>query len=71
MKSRRSKRISSGTAYITEGESISTVGIDEDFLSGFNIAGADEYLLALKMLIVLFVILIAVWKMQLLSTARY
>ncbi|MDD2836222.1 MAG: hypothetical protein PHY05_08745 [Methanothrix sp.] len=63
--------ISSRTAYITKGESISTVGIEGDFLSGFNIAGANEYLLALKMLIVLFVILIAVWKMQLLSTARY
>ena len=53
------------------GETISTVGIDGDFLSGFNIAGADEYLLALKILIVLFVILIVVWKQQLLSTLRY
>jgi hypothetical protein len=53
------------------GESISTVGIEGDFLSGFNIAGADDYLLALKMLVVLLVILIMVWKMQLLSTPRY
>jgi len=59
-----SKMISSCTALIPKGETISTVGIDGDFLSGFNIAGANEYLLALKILIVLFFILIVVWKLH-------
>ncbi|MCX6681258.1 MAG: hypothetical protein NTX42_12975 [Methanothrix sp.] len=54
-----------------KGDTISTVGIDGDFLSGFNIAGANEYLLALKILIALFVILIVVWKLHLLSISRY
>ena len=66
-----SKMISSCTALIPKGETISTVGIDGDFLSGFNIAGANEYLLALKILIALFVILIVVWKLHLLSISRY
>jgi len=38
------------------------VGIDGDFLSGFNIAGANEYFLALKILIALFIILFVAWK---------
>jgi hypothetical protein len=54
-----------------KGDTISTVGIDGDFLSGFNIPGANEYLLALKILIALFVILIVVWKLHLLSISRY
>jgi hypothetical protein len=41
--------------------SISTVGIDGDFLYGINIAGANEYLLAIQAIIVLSVIFIAVW----------
>jgi len=63
--------ISLCTAHTSTGEIISTVGIDGDFLSGFNIAGANEYLLALKILIFLFVILFAVWKLQLPSISRY
>jgi hypothetical protein len=63
--------ISLWTSYMYEGESISTVGIDGDFLSGFNIAGANEYFLALKILIVLFVVLIVVWKLRPLSLPRY
>jgi len=59
------------TAYILYGETISTVGIDGDFLSGFNITGANEYLLALKILIVLFVTMIVVWKLHILSISRY
>jgi hypothetical protein len=46
------------------------VGIDGDFLSGFNIAWANEFLLALKILIALFVILIMVWKLHLLGISR-
>jgi len=63
--------ISLCNAYLLKGDTISTVGIDGDFLTGFNIAGADEYLLALKILIVLFVILFVVWKLQLPSISRY
>lgn len=68
---RRSKMISLCTAHIFKGDAISTVGVDSDFLSGFNIAGANEYLLALKILIALFVILFVVWKLHLLSISRY
>jgi hypothetical protein len=59
------------TAHAFNGETISTVGIEGDFLSGFNIAGANEYLLALKILIILFVTLIVVWKLHILSISRY
>jgi hypothetical protein len=40
---------------------ISTVGIDGDFLYGINMAGANEYLLAIQAIIVLFMVIIAVW----------
>ena len=40
---------------------MSTVGIDGDFLYGINIAGANEYLLAIQAIVVLSVIFIAVW----------
>jgi len=63
--------ISLCTAYISRGEIISTVGIDGDFLSGFNIPWANEYLLALKILLALFVILFVVWRLHLISISRY
>jgi hypothetical protein len=47
---RGAKMISLCTAHIFVGDTISTVGIDGDFLSGFNIPWANEYLLALKIL---------------------
>ncbi len=53
------------------GETISTVGLDGDFLSGFNIAWANEYLLALKILIALIVIFFVVWKQHPLRISRY
>jgi len=68
---RGSKVISSCTAHIFKGDTISTVGIDGDFLSGFNIPWANEYLLALKILIALFVILFVVWWLHPLSISRY
>ena len=46
-----SKMIYLCTAHIFKGDTISTVGIDGDFLSGFNIPWANEYLLALMILI--------------------
>jgi len=52
------------TYYIFKGDTISTVGIDGDFLSGFNILWANEYLLAIKILIALCLILFVVWKWQ-------
>ena len=52
------------------GENISTVGIDGDFLTGFDIAGANEYLLALKILTILIIVLTLVWKIQLKRAAR-
>lgn len=60
-KSEEPKMIYLCTAHIFFGDTISTVGIDGDFLSGFNIAGANEYLLALKILIAL-AILFVVWR---------
>jgi hypothetical protein len=62
--------ISSWAAQNCRGENISTVGIDGDFLSGFDIAGANEYLLALKILIILIVVLTIGWKIQLKSASR-
>jgi hypothetical protein len=59
------------STYFSKGDAISTVGINGDFFTGFNIAGANEYLLALKILIALFVILFVVWKLHLLRISRY
>jgi hypothetical protein len=41
--------------------SISTVGIDGDFLSGINMAGADGYLLAIQTIVILSLIIIVAW----------
>lgn|GEM_PF-1809065 len=66
-----SKMIYLCTAHIFKGDTISTVGIDGDFLSGFNIPWANEYLLALKILIALCVILFVVWRLLILSISTY
>ncbi|MCX6672601.1 MAG: hypothetical protein NTY37_02350 [Methanothrix sp.] len=39
------------------------MGIDGDFLYGLNMAGANEYLLAIQVMISLFVILFAAWML--------
>ena len=68
---RGAKVISLCTAHFLKGDIISTVGIDGDFLSGFNIPWANEYLLAIKIFIALFVILFVVWGLHLPRISRY
>jgi hypothetical protein len=45
------------------GDHMSTLGIDGDYLYGLDMPGADGYFLAIKVIIVLIVLLIAVWML--------
>jgi len=58
------------TYSIFKGDTISTVGIDGDFLSGFNIPWANEYFLAIKILIALCIILFVLWRRHHITISR-
>ena len=42
---------------------MSTVGIDGDYLYGLDMPGADMYFLAIKVIMVLFVLLVMAWML--------